>query len=41
MEKLYAWLQTQFDQRLVEPNSGLGQAISYLLNHWQKTDALS
>jgi transposase len=36
MEKLHAWLQTQFDQRLVEPNSGLGQAISYLLNHWQK-----
>lgn len=20
----------------MEPNSGLGQAISYLLNHWQK-----
>ncbi|HEY7679663.1 MAG TPA: transposase, partial [Terriglobia bacterium] len=36
MEKLHAWLQTQFDERLVEPNSGLGQAISYLLNHWQK-----
>jgi transposase len=36
MEKLHAWLDTQFDERLVEPNSGLGQAISYLLNHWQK-----
>jgi len=36
MEKLHAWLKAQFDERLVEPNSGLGQAISYLLNHWQK-----
>ena len=36
MEKLHAWLEAQFDERLVEPNSGLGQAISYLLNHWQK-----
>ncbi len=25
-----------FDERLVQPNSGLGRAISYLLNHWQK-----
>ncbi len=36
MDKLHAWLGAQFDERLVEPNSGLGQAISYLLNHWQK-----
>jgi transposase len=36
MEKLHVWLKTQLDERLVEPNSGLGQAISYLLNHWQK-----
>lgn len=36
MDQLHAWLETQFDERLVEPNSGLGQAISYLLNHWQK-----
>jgi transposase len=36
MEKLHAWLGAQFDERLVEPNSGLGQAISYLLNHWEK-----
>ena len=26
----------QFDERKVEPNSGLGKAISYLLNHWEK-----
>jgi transposase len=36
MDKLHAWLEAQFEERLVEPNSGLGQAISYLLNHWQK-----
>jgi transposase len=36
MDKLHAWLQAQFQERIVEPNSGLGQAISYLLNHWQK-----
>ena len=26
----------QFTERKVEPNSGLGKAISYLLNHWEK-----
>jgi hypothetical protein len=26
----------QFDERRVEPNSGLGKAISYLLRHWEK-----
>jgi transposase len=30
------WLQAQFDERLVEPNSGLGEAIRYLLKHWEK-----
>ena len=34
MEKLRIWLDAQFDERRVEPNSGLGQAISYLLKHW-------
>ena len=36
MEKLHAWCEAQFEERRVEPNSGLGQAISYLLNHWGK-----
>jgi hypothetical protein len=36
MDKLHAWLQAQFDERKVEPNSGLGEAISYLLKHWEK-----
>ena len=26
----------QFDERLVEPNSSLGRAISYLLKHWER-----
>jgi transposase len=36
MEKLHTWCMVQFEERKVEPNSGLGQAISYLLKHWQK-----
>jgi hypothetical protein len=36
MEKLHAWLEAQFAERKAEPNSGLGQAISYLLKHWEK-----
>src|SRR5436190_16436945 len=26
----------QFEETKVEPDSGLGQAISYLLKHWEK-----
>lgn len=36
MEKLRTWCHVQFEERKVEPNSGLGQAISYLLKHWEK-----
>lgn len=36
MESLQAWLRQQFDERLVEPNSALGGAIAYCLNHWDK-----
>lgn len=36
MEGLHIWLDAQFDERRVEPNSGLGQAISYLLKHWDR-----
>ena len=36
MDELHKWLHRQFDERRVEPNSGLGQAISYMLNHWEK-----
>jgi hypothetical protein len=36
MEDLHAWLNRQFDDRLVEPNSALGEAITYMLKHWEK-----
>ena len=36
MENLYEWLELQFSDKLVEPNSSLGQAISYMKNHWNK-----
>jgi hypothetical protein len=35
MDRLHAWLEAQLEERKTEPNSGLGQAISYLLRHWQ------
>jgi len=34
MDQLHAWLKDQLDGAKTEPNSGLGKAISYLLNHW-------
>jgi hypothetical protein len=36
MEELHVWLARQFEERLVEPNSSLGGAISYMLKHWEK-----
>ena len=36
MKGLHAWLEAQLAERKTEPNSGLGKAISYLLNHWPK-----
>jgi transposase len=36
MDKLHNWLNAQFEEKLVEPNSGLGGAISYLLKYWEK-----
>ena len=35
MEKLLDWLEAQFAQKQVEPNSGLGKAITYFLRHWK------
>jgi hypothetical protein len=32
MDDLKDWLKQQFDDKKVEPNSALGQAISYMLN---------
>jgi hypothetical protein len=36
MEELYDWLVGELADKKVEPNSGLGQAISYMLKHWEK-----
>lgn len=35
MEQLKTWLNEQIDENKVEPNSGIGQAISYMLKHWE------
>jgi transposase len=35
IEALKEWLQNQFDQRKVEPNSSMGKAITYMLKHWE------
>ena len=34
MDDLHQWLQRQFDEKRVEPNSALGEAISYMLKRW-------
>lgn len=34
MKGLRQWLTAQFEEKLVEPNSGLGKALQYLLTHW-------
>jgi transposase len=36
MAELEAWMKTQIEQRKVEPNSGLGEAIAYMRKHWKK-----
>jgi transposase len=35
MNKLHDWLEAQFAERKVEPNSSLRKAITYLLRHWK------
>ena len=34
MEVLEKWLQTQFTERIIEPNSSLGAAILYMQKRW-------
>jgi len=36
MERLHGWLTRQIEEKKVEPNSGLGDAISYTIDHWTK-----
>jgi hypothetical protein len=35
LQKLKRWLEQQTEQRLVEPNSSVGKAISYMVDHWE------
>ena len=35
MAGLKAWLREKIDGKHVEPNSGLGQAITYIFKHWE------
>ena len=35
MQGLQRWLDDQLNEKKTEPNSGLGQAIAYMQNHWQ------
>jgi transposase len=35
MESLQEWMGRQFSERKVEPNSGLGKAITYMDRHWK------
>lgn len=35
MDDLKRWLDKQLDDRLVEPNSSLGKAVSYMQGHWE------
>jgi transposase len=35
MAELKTWLTEQIEQHHVEPNSSLGEAMSYMLNHWE------
>ena len=34
MTELHHWMKDQLEQKRVEPNSGLGEAIRYMLKHW-------
>jgi transposase len=35
MERLKAWMQLQIDEKKVEPQSGLGEAIRYMQKRWE------
>lgn len=36
MDGLFQWLNEKMDKKEVEPNSTLGNAIKYMLKHWQE-----
>ena len=36
MQELKEWIETQFSDHKVEPNSNLGKALQYWLSHWEE-----
>ncbi|MFZ7112852.1 MAG: IS66 family transposase [Desulfatiglandales bacterium] len=36
MDELELWCEKQIDEKIVEPNSGLGKAIKYMQKRWDK-----
>ena len=36
MDGLKQWMESQFSEKKTEPNSGLGKAINYFLNRWER-----
>ena len=36
MAELETWMEAQIEERKVEPNSGLGEAITYMRRHWKE-----
>jgi hypothetical protein len=36
MRELHDWLTRQLEEKRTEPNSGLGDAIRYMLRHWDE-----
>jgi len=36
LQQLHGWLTRQLEEKLAEPNSGLGGALRYMLRHWDK-----
>jgi transposase len=35
LDNLHQWMSRQLEEKKVEPNSGLGQALGYWLRHWE------
>ena len=35
MEAFHDWLNAQVEAKIAEPNSRMGKAISYMINHWE------
>ena len=41
MEQLHEWLEAQFALKEVEPNSGLGKAVTYFITSLERADRVS